>query len=473
MKKPYEILPSGKGAPSSGGGWSVNEMKPYQILPGAGGTTREIGGWAKGSVPTISGGTSVQGYGVPSASETPYMLTGPEGVPIFGSGSPLKGSNPYTNATYGGVPLVGRQSKSYEIMPGAGIAGRELRKPLGGGCQGTKVGGCGCLEGCSSDGGRNFSGAGIAPLGLIESIAARGLHSIDVHSLVADVRVLAARSSMAASLQGILDMADAAPATAIGALLSILDRYGVYLPPAIHLSAQQMEKVLRDAGQGNGGAPTGSPNCVGLAQLISTVDGLLDSAFLFDPELDAFRQNIRQCMNSGGGGDPIQPPNPCGPAPMIGGSPLSHWLACMDVWAVTPWQNQPRNPARCLAEARRTARDHGWLMGVLMVDIMADVSQARSTLWACQNSPGKFGPGSPLDRGNCYRLGGALVFAGLLLILMGALGPTNPGYDPVTGKNDPRFASGRGSVGVGSILIGLGVLEGVYCAVTFDPSRIP
>ena len=101
MKKPYEILPSGIGAPSSGG-------------------------WTKGSKPSISGGTPVQGYGSPVSNGNPYMPKGAGGIQNSGYESLMKGSNPSAASTYGSTPLVGKQSKTYEIPPGAGTASQGL-----------------------------------------------------------------------------------------------------------------------------------------------------------------------------------------------------------------------------------------------------------------------------------------------------------------------------------------------------------
>jgi hypothetical protein len=147
--KSYEIMPAGMAG-------TAKEPKPYEIPPGAGTAAQGLVGWTKGAVAVAQG----------------MPMYGASGARAFGRQYDPAGAVPTQRGK--SVPEMGRQPKSYEMMPDAGVAsqglGRDAKQPkaheilpdtgaatqgLGGkssGC-GGKSGGCGCGGKCGVGGG--------------------------------------------------------------------------------------------------------------------------------------------------------------------------------------------------------------------------------------------------------------------------------------------------------------------------------
>ena len=149
----YEILPAGMTGSAIDGGSGVKTPKPYEILPAAGTAEQGLGGWTKGAAAIA------------------------QAMPTYRGASDSSFGFPYDPAAVGpphggkSTPSMGKPSRSYELMPGAGIAGQGLGKPGGcggkaGGCGcGGKSGGCGCGGGCGGEAGHDHHPSGMMKSG--------------------------------------------------------------------------------------------------------------------------------------------------------------------------------------------------------------------------------------------------------------------------------------------------------------------
>lgn len=154
---PYDSTSAG---PTYGGGLASRTgklSKSYELIPGKEVASRGLG---KGEAPVIAGGTPVYGASNTKALGVPYTTKG--------ATSTYEGGTP---------PRVGKQPKSYELIPGAGSAtkgagkgcagcgcggkcgekkGYEVFYPVAkksGGCGPGKASGCGCGGKCGGSGG--------------------------------------------------------------------------------------------------------------------------------------------------------------------------------------------------------------------------------------------------------------------------------------------------------------------------------
>ncbi len=129
--KAYEILPAGMTGSAMNGGSGAKKPKPYEILPEAGIAAQGLVGWTKGAS-SIARGVATHGAFSKQAIGLPYDPAG--ALSAHGGNS---------------APLMGKQPKSYEILPGSettaqGHGGKSS------GC-GGKSDGCGCGGSCGGE----------------------------------------------------------------------------------------------------------------------------------------------------------------------------------------------------------------------------------------------------------------------------------------------------------------------------------
>jgi hypothetical protein len=139
--KAYEILPAGMTGSAMDGGSGAKKPKPYEILPGPGVAAQGLVGWTKGAS-SIARGVATHGAFGKQAIGLPYDPAG---------ASPAhRGKS---------APTMGKQPKSYEILPGSettaqGHGGKSS------GC-GGKSDGCGCGGSCGGESPVPFTQGGV------------------------------------------------------------------------------------------------------------------------------------------------------------------------------------------------------------------------------------------------------------------------------------------------------------------------
>jgi hypothetical protein len=157
--KAYEILPADMIGSAMKGGGDVKEPKPHEILPEAGIAAQGLVGWTKGAS-SIARGVPTPEVFSKQAIGLPYEPAGT--VPKQGGATVSRTGKVYEILPAG---MTGRtkESKPYEIVPGAGVMGRGLGSKRGG-C-GGKPGGCGCGGECGGGTGHDHHPSGMKKSG--------------------------------------------------------------------------------------------------------------------------------------------------------------------------------------------------------------------------------------------------------------------------------------------------------------------